>query len=180
MARFPTRIYLTGFMGSGKSTIGPLLAEALGYAFVDLDERIEAEAGRPIRGLFAEEGEAAFRALEARLLRASGAWTETVVALGGGALTFEANLQSARAQGAIVYLHTSVDELARRLRQDGTDRPLLLDDTGNLLSPDALRHRIETMLARREPFYRRAHHTIDATEGAPATITKTIIQTLNL
>lgn len=160
---FPTRIYLTGFMGSGKSTIGPLVAEVLDYRFLDLDAIIEVRAGQPIRTIFAEEGEAAFRAREAEALATTTRQEAVVVALGGGALASEANLKQARMHGVIVYLHVAPDVLAERLREGQAERPLLCDEAGRPLSPAALRSKIEAMLAVREAFYRRAHITIDAT-----------------
>lgn len=150
------RIYLTGFMGSGKSTVGPILANVLGYAFADLDEAIEARAGRSVPEIFAEEGEAAFRALEAAALRETASRDHLVVALGGGALTNKANLHWALTHGIVVYLQVSLDALVRRLLRARVERPLLLDDAGALLSEVALREKISAMLARREPFYRQA------------------------
>lgn len=160
---FPERIYLTGFMGSGKSTLGPPLAERLGYGFLDLDAAIEAEAGRPVQALFAEEGEAAFRALERACLQQTARRSGVVVALGGGALTFEENLHFARTHGAVVYLYVPPAELARRLARSRTPRPLLFGEDGRPLAGPALEARIADLLAHREAFYRRAHHTVDLT-----------------
>ena len=166
----PLRIYLTGFMGSGKSTVGPRLATALGYSFIDLDEAIEHRAGRPIRQLFAEEGEAAFRQLERELLRETTVREHLVVALGGGALTFEENLRLALGAGRVVYLRASADVLARRLRSGRAVRPLLLGDDGRPLSDADLRARIEAMLERRAPFYERAHLAVDAGRAPDVTV----------
>lgn len=161
MSDFERRIYLTGFMGSGKSTIGPILANVLGYGFVDLDETIAERAGKPVPRLFAEDGEAAFRALEATMLRETAGRDRVVVALGGGALTIEDNLQWALANGAVVYLKVSLDALIRRLRRGRSERPLLLDDAGRPLSTTALRAKVQALMDRREPFYARAHVVVD-------------------
>ena len=157
----PTRIFLTGFMGSGKSTIGPILANVLGYAFVDLDEAIARQAGRPVQRIFAEEGETAFRKLEREALRETGQREPIVVAVGGGALTFEENLQWALANGVVVYLYVSLDDLLGRLIHGRTVRPLLLDDTGEVMLEADLREKVTDMMARREPFYRQAHLIVE-------------------
>ncbi|AEN74386.1 Shikimate kinase [Rhodothermus marinus SG0.5JP17-172] len=163
-AAFPTRIYLTGFMGCGKSTIGPLLARRLGYTFLDLDALIERQAGRSIPEIFAEGGEAAFRALEREALRRTVALDACVIATGGGALVSDDNLAWALRNGRVVYLQVSADELARRLAPEATHRPLLQDRHHRPLQGAALRRRIAAMLARREPWYRQAHHVV-ATDG---------------
>ncbi len=161
MSNFERRIYLTGFMGSGKSTIGPILANVLGYDFVDLDAAVEERAAKPVSRIFAEEGQAAFRVLEATMLREAGARDKVVVALGGGALTVEDNLQWALANGAVVYLKVSLDALIRRLRRGRLVRPLLLDDTGRPLSTADLREKVKALMDRREPFYARAHIVVE-------------------
>ncbi|MEM1125999.1 MAG: shikimate kinase [Bacteroidota bacterium] len=159
----PTRIYLTGFMASGKSTVGPILANVLGYAHADLDARIEAQVGRPIPAYFAEAGEAAFRRAEAEALTATTREERLVVATGGGALTREANLALALAHGAVVYLYVEPERLARRLQRTAAQRPLLHGADGQPLPPEALRRRVFSLLEARAPFYERAHLTIDTT-----------------
>ena len=161
MTDFGSRIYLTGFMGSGKSTIGPILANVLGYDFVDLDEAVEERAGKPVPRIFAEDGEMVFRALEATMLRETVARNRVVVALGGGALTVEDNLQWALANGAVVYLKVSLDALIRRLRRGRAERPLLLDEAGRRLPTADLREKIQALMDRREPFYERAHVVVE-------------------
>jgi len=148
-------------MGSGKSTIGPILANVLGYAFVDLDQAIAEQARRPVQRIFAEEGEAAFRQLEREALRETGQREPIVVAVGGGALTFEENLQWALANGIIVYLYVSLDDLVGRLLHGRTVRPLLLDERGEVMPEEDLREKVAGMMARREPFYRQAHLTVE-------------------
>ncbi len=162
-------------MGCGKSTVGPLVAEALGYAFVDLDDVIEAQAGRPIRALFEAEGEAAFRRMERAALRATAQQERVVAALGGGALANEENLRWALRHGCVVYLKVSAETLARRLSRyvGSSDRPLLLDARGTPLSEADLRARIEEMLAERRPFYERADVIVEADappEGVPPAV----------
>jgi len=161
MSIFEGRVYITGFMGSGKSTIGPILANVLGYAFVDLDETIEARAGKPVQRIFSEEGEAAFRTLEAETLRETAAQERVVVALGGGALIHEDTLPWVLAHGVVVYLRVPLDELVQRLRRGRVVRPLLLDAAGRLLTTAALREKVGAMLDHRAPFYEQAHVVVD-------------------
>lgn len=160
MSAFPTRIYLTGFMGSGKSTIGPMVANVLGYAFVDLDEVIVQTIGQPIPEFFRTHGEAAFRRVEAAVLSETVDLVETVISLGGGALVSDANLRTVHELGLIVYLKWSAESLTRRLARS-TNRPMLHDEHGHVLKADALRQRIETLLAVREPFYEQADLVVE-------------------
>lgn len=158
------RIYLTGFMASGKSTVGPRLAGRLGLDFLDLDTVIEAQAGRSIPDIFEAGGEPAFRQREAEALRATAQQGGIVVALGGGALVDADNLAFAKAHGTVVYLRVPVDELVRRLEDQATERPLLQDETGTPLSVEAMRTRIASMLADRRRFYEQAHVAVDAAQ----------------
>lgn len=155
------RIYLTGFMGSGKSTAGAIVANVLGVAFEDLDDTIAAEAGRSVARLFEDEGEAAFRARERAALEATARHEAAVIAVGGGALAQPGSMAWARSQGLVVYLALSLDALAERLAHVSTPRPLLLGADGQRLGEQALRERIAGLLAAREPIYRRAHVTLD-------------------
>ena len=148
-------IYLAGFMGSGKSTIGPILANTLGYQFVDVDRQIEQERGKSVTSIFNEEGEAAFRAFEHSILEKVCDLDQVVVALGGGTVAYEENFQLLRSSGVIVYLQLSPEAAVRRMRNK-TDRPMLKDEKGNSLLPDALEQRIASLLSVREEFYNRA------------------------
>lgn len=152
-------------MGSGKSTLGPILANVLGYRFADLDARVAESAGRPVTQVFAEEGEAAFRAREAEALRATGREHRLVVATGGGALTREPNLSWALAHGTVAYLRASPDALVARLQRSRNVRPLLLDADGTRLTDAALRARIQALLEARRPFYEQAHVVVDVGAG---------------
>ncbi|PSQ80834.1 MAG: shikimate kinase [Bacteroidetes bacterium QS_8_68_15] len=162
-------IYLTGFMGSGKSTVGPLAAVRLGWRFLDLDELIAERAGRPIPAIFAAEGEAGFRRREAEALRAvSREERDAVVATGGGTLVQPENLKRARASGTVVYLRAPAAVLAERLADAAAERPLLQsEEDGTPLAGAALTRRIETLLAERRPCYERAHRTVDTAEASP-------------
>lgn len=151
-----TRVYLTGFMGSGKSKLGPLLAKRLGWAFVDLDRLIEKDSGLSVAELFSRFGQAHFRALERRTLEVLASRLEpSVVALGGGAYLDEGNRELLRRSGVTVWLDVPVGVLSTRLARK-SHRPLLLDYTGVTLQGEALRARVTELLEARRPVYEKA------------------------
>ncbi len=118
-------ISLVGLMGSGKTTIGRLLAARLRWPFVDLDEAIVARAGKPIPHVFEEDGECAFRALEGEALQAVAAsGRELVLATGGGAVMRAPNRQRLREAGQVIWLDAPPEVLAARIAGDA-NRPLL-------------------------------------------------------
>ena len=143
------RVYLVGFMGSGKSTVGRRLAARLSAPFVDLDEAFEAMAGETIRATFETRGEAWFRAREAELLRGTADLPAAVVALGGGTFVFPENAAFVRKHGIAVFLDVPFEDLAARLQGKSADRPLFR-------SMDEARHLFEA----RRPFYKMADLTI--------------------
>ena len=149
------RIYLVGFSGSGKSTIGPILGNTLGYAFVDLDQAIERASGSTVTELFRTEGEAAFRGREHQALARLALQPRLVVSFGGGALTHPPTLTLALESGVVVYLEASREEILNRLRKK-TDRPLLLGADGVPMDGEALLARITDLYAARESTYRQA------------------------
>lgn len=118
------RIYLVGFMGAGKSTVGRALGARLGIPFVDLDEAFEALSGGTIRRAFEERGEAWFREREAELLRGTEALPEAVVALGGGTFTFPENRSVVQRSGRSFFLDVPFDVIAARLGAKAANRPL--------------------------------------------------------
>ncbi len=153
-------IVLVGPMGSGKSTLGRALAARLGLDFIDVDERIVAEAGRSIAELFASEGEAGFRTRESRVLAQALGEAAAVVATGGGAVLDAANRAVMRAAGIVVYLQVDAAAQLARLADD-TSRPLLA-------APDRAQ-RLANLQAQREPLYRDAAHLLfDTTSLQPA------------
>lgn len=151
-------IFLIGFMGSGKTTVGRLLARRLGWTFADLDERIVRAAGMPVAEIFAREGEPAFRRRETEALRAAAAERRTVLATGGGAACRDENLQIMLASGRVVALDVSAGEAVRRTGR-ASGRPLLDGAADPVAAADAL-------LAGRQAFYARAHWRVD-TDGRP-------------
>ena len=120
------RIFLTGFMGSGKSTVGPILANSIGYSFVDLDRLIEQRNDKSVKRIFQEDGEQFFRGEELAVLEELATKDKMVVALGGGTLAEPEAFQSVNRSGILVYLKVPPEELLKRL-QHKTDRPLLMD-----------------------------------------------------
>jgi shikimate kinase/3-dehydroquinate synthase len=153
-------IYLSGMMGSGKSTVARAVAERAGAPFVDLDAEIERGAGKPIRELFAAEGEAAFRAREASALSTLLAdATPRVVALGGGALLHRAVRLRALDHGIVVTLTAPAAELARRVAKDD-GRPLL-NGHGDRAA------RLQEIWDARAAGYAEAHAVLDASRASP-------------
>ena len=119
-------IYLVGFMGSGKTTVGRLLARRLGWRFLDVDDAIEAAQGTTISAIFDTQGEAEFRRIEAEAIRAAVGEVAAVVALGGGAFTQPANRALIAGRGVSVWLDCPL-ELARARVLRATHRPLARD-----------------------------------------------------
>jgi len=117
-------VYLTGFMGAGKSSVGRLLSERLNLPFVDLDAQIESQAGCSIREIFSSRGETAFRQLESEALRASTRLGDAVVATGGGVVTRSQNIDTMREAGEVVWLNPGYETLMARLSSsDLSERP---------------------------------------------------------
>ena len=136
------RIYLTGFMGSGKSSVAPRLARGLGYTALDLDDAVVRTTGLSIPALFDLYGEDRFRMEEREALLATGGQTGLVVSLGGGVIAREDNLDWLLANGTLVYLRGTAAFLASRLAQSRRNRPLLFDEQGEQLEDAALRDRV--------------------------------------
>jgi 3-dehydroquinate synthase len=151
-------IILTGFMGTGKTSAGRLVAERLGWRFVDLDERIAAAARKPIPAIFAEDGEAKFRDLETAACRALIGERHVVVATGGGAVLRAANREALGAAGIVICLEAAPDAIFARVGAH-TGRPMLGAETG----PEDRRARIAALLEQRGPAYALAPHHIDTT-----------------
>jgi shikimate kinase len=169
----PSRVYLTGFMGSGKSTVAPLLARLLGFRSTDLDARIERGRGKTVTEIFSTGGEEEFRLLEREALLETAGMENVVVSLGGGTLGFGKNELFVRSAGTLVYLRVDFETLWSRVR-DKEDRPLLAGPGGS----GQMRRRLEELFAVREPWYNRADLVIDAGDRPPETVAELIAAAL--
>jgi shikimate kinase len=148
-------IILTGFMATGKSSVGRRLAVRLGYEFLDLDPLIEAKAGMPIPQIFATQGEAIFREMEARMVERAAGRTGCVVATGGGAIVTSRNLETLKRSGVVIALTASPEVILSRIGGDD-DRPMLRGGEK--------RERIRLLLKERAPAYARADLIVDTSD----------------
>ena len=146
------RIVLTGFMGSGKTTVGPLIAAKLGWTFVDADDVIEAEAGMPIAEIFKRFGEAAFRSREHATIKRLAGEDALVLALGGGAIETEATRDLLLRSPGTLLVHLEVKLATTLARCSGTEhtRPVLADQAN-----------LAARYERRLPLYRTAHVSVE-------------------
>lgn len=122
------KIYVIGFMGAGKTTVGQEASRRLGVPFFDLDELIEAAEGMPVREIFAEKGEPHFRRRESDLLRSTQHLEHGVIATGGGTFTFEENIQFVLAHGVSVYLQAPLSLVMKRAGIRAAERPMFRDE----------------------------------------------------
>lgn len=166
-------ILLIGFMCSGKSTVGKVLAPMLGLPFVDLDRVIEQRVG-PVTPFFQREGEEAFRAVEHDVLVELLKGPPCVLSSGGGTPCEGENLALMKAAGTVVWLDVPLADLMPRIERAGRDRPLLFG-----LSGDELRNRVEELLAAREAVYAEAHMIVQA-GASPTVVAERIVRALEL
>jgi shikimate kinase len=152
-ARHLVNLALIGFMGTGKSSVGRLVADQLRFEFLDTDDLIETRAGKKIGEIFTQDGEAVFRELECRLVEELGARTRTIISTGGGLPVNPANLNQLKQHSLVVCLWASPEKILERVREQ-SHRPLLHD-------PDPL-GKIRTLLAAREPAYKQADVLLDS------------------
>src|SRR5438046_168741 len=157
-------------MGTGKSTVGRLLAARLDRPFVDLDDRIVADAGATIPEIFAGEGEAGFRKREAAMIARVAGEGPLVVAIGGGAPAHGDNMDRLLAAGGVVCLTASIDEILARVG-DGESRPLLAGKTDR-------RGIVERLLHARAASYARAHYVLDTTSRPPSKVVTDVLGAL--
>ena len=155
ISNLPELIFLSGFMGAGKSLIGKKLAEKLESPFLDLDDKIEEKAGQSIPEIFETSGEADFRTLERRALLEVIREFEGVVALGGGSLQNQHMLDHIKLNGLLVFIETPISVILNRISGD-RQRPLLLDEEGNPKSREQLRQDLEALYDERRSLYEQA------------------------
>ena len=159
----PTRVVLVGFMGSGKTSVGRVLARKLRYRFEDMDRRIEERTGRTIADIFRDGGEEAFREMELEEARALVSLSKRVVATGGGAFARPATRALLQEGALTVWLRCDLERVLARAPADGS-RPL----AGN-------RDIMRALLAEREPSYRMADVAVDASAGTPREVADRIV-----
>jgi shikimate kinase len=152
----PKKIWLVGFMGSGKTTVGRILARRLALPFFDLDAEIEAASSMPVRAIFETEGEAEFRRRERAYVEGSLAIPEGVFAAGGGTFVAEANRRAILREGVSIFLDVPFEVLVSRVPAKA-DRPLFGDAA-----------QARRLLEERRPFYRMATISISLTGGESA------------
>ncbi|MEB3333870.1 MAG: shikimate kinase [Cyanobacteriota bacterium] len=162
-------LYLVGMMGVGKSAVGPPLAQALGYRFLDADAVLEQAVGRPIPQIFAEDGEAQFRDMESAVLDQLAQWHSLVVATGGGVVTRPVNWGHLR-QGVVIWLDAPEDVVLERLRADPTARPLLAE-------PDPA-GRLRHLLGERRPLYAQADLHVEQSRESPEAVATRVLEAL--
>jgi shikimate kinase len=149
-------VFLIGFMGAGKTSVGRMTAQRLRWKFCDLDRMVEHRAGKPISAIFSEQGEAGFRKLESAVLQdvlkeAEASGDSRIVALGGGAFVQPENEKAIANAGAItILLEAPLEELQRRCAQDNVDRPLARDA-----------ERFAELFQQRRGAYRKAQHHVN-------------------
>ncbi len=158
-------IYILGFMGCGKSTVGTLLAQELGWPFIDLDATIEAGQGTSVREIFDRAGEAFFREIERAALEEVSKTEPAVIALGGGTFVQEPNVDFIRqVGGTTVWLDCPLDELIRRC-EGKSDRPLFRDPLS-----------FAQLFEQRLPFYHLADYRVSTEGRSPREVVDQILQ----
>lgn len=155
-------LVLTGFMGTGKTSLGKLLAEKLGRCFVDLDQKIEKDTGLSVPKIFELYGEKYFRELEKKAVKEVSQRRNLVIATGGGTVKDEENIRMLKSSGMIICLTTEPEEIFRRTERRG-ERPVLDNGEDRLAT-------IKKLLAERQKFYAQADYTVDTTEWSPLQI----------
>jgi shikimate kinase len=168
-------VALIGYRGTGKTTVAQFLARRLTWDWIDADVEVELAAGKSIAAIFAEEGEKAFRDLEASIVPKLCLLKDSVLALGGGAILREDNRAALKKCQAVVWLRASAEVLVQRISADAMTagrRPNLTNHDG--------RTEIEVLLAQREPFYRGcATLEVDTENKEPAVIADEIFAAVN-
>ncbi len=163
--RQPANLALIGFMGTGKTSVGRLLAEQLHFQFLDTDEMIQSRTGRTIADIFAQEGETTFRQLEHQVLQDLATRKKTVISTGGGLPTNAENLAALKAFALVVCLWASPEKIWERVKNQ-SHRPLL--QTGDP------QKKIREMLELRAPFYRQADVLVNTDARSPRAVAQQV------
>ncbi len=152
-------VYLTGFMGAGKSTIGPILANTIGWDYFDIDIEIENNIKRKIVDIFESEGEEYFREIERETIKNLSKGNNLIISLGGGAIAYRDNIDYIKQNGAIIYLKVSSAVVFERLKAK-KDRPLLLPGKSENESKQSYINNVDRLIKSREVFYNQADYII--------------------
>ena len=166
-----TSVALIGFMGTGKTVVGKVLAEKLGREFIELDNMIESKAGKNISDIFKKDGEIAFRELEIETIKTIAGRKNVIVACGGGLVLNKINIDRLKKECIIVYLTASFGTILKRTSDDAGKRPLLaVPDRG---------HQIKELLKFRRPYYRNsADIIINTSKMSIDTVVRRILEEL--
>ncbi|MCP4653251.1 MAG: shikimate kinase [Candidatus Omnitrophica bacterium] len=163
-------IYLVGFMGTGKTYVGKIIANRLGRSFVEMDETIEKQQNRKIVDIFAKDGQAHFRALENKLLNELAEKNNLIVSCGGGVICNDENIKLLKKSGVVFNLHSSAQKVYDRTKMHKT-RPILNVD-------DPL-SRIKELMAERAKYYNQADYTVLSEDQTPQEVAENIINLLD-
>ncbi|MCQ2202832.1 MAG: shikimate kinase [Bacteroidales bacterium] len=166
------RVFLVGFMGSGKSTIGKYIANDMKWEFIDMDNYFEKKHNCTIKEYFAKYGEDQFRVAENEVVKELSTAENAVIATGGGAPCYYDNMDIMNSAGATIYINVEPEDLANRLSKAKSKRPLLADK-----SDEELLDYIKSKLGEREEHYRKAKMVVDG-EHMPFSAYKTLIEML--
>ena len=166
-----TRIFLTGYMGAGKTTLGRALAAEMGIPFIDLDHYIEKRHCKTIAQLFAEKGEEGFREIERRMLHEVGEFEDVIISTGGGTPCFFDNIEYMNSQGTTVYLDVPVERLFIRLSIARSKRPLIKEK-----NDEELMAFIIEQLEKRAPHYSKAQYSFKADKVEDVTQVKASVE----
>lgn len=150
------RIYLVGFMGSGKSYWGKLWAKKKGCIFIDIDECIEKTEGQSIEMIFEKKGEAYFRQIESSVLRSTMEYDDCIIACGGGTPCFDDNMNWMNSNGTTIFLQSTASQLLQNILLETDKRPLIKN-----IDQHELLNYIEQKLSERIEYYKMASMTID-------------------
>lgn len=168
------RIYLIGYMYSGKTTVGRKLADALGYDFLDLDQAIETRYHTTLPLFFKRYGEPMFRQVEMQMLHATDQMDNVVISTGGGTPCFGDNMQWINTNGISIYLRLTEESICQRMECSRKCRPTVM-----ALPPEERKQFIHDQLSARLPIYQQARHTIVADGMDTKDIISTILQAIN-
>jgi len=164
-------IALIGFMGTGKSSVGQIVAHQLHFTLLDTDQVIEARAGKTISDIFTQDGEPAFRAMEKKIVAELATRKKTVISTGGGLPVNPDNLADRKSHSLVVCLWASAEKIWERVRTQ-THRPLLLE-------PDPMA-KIKKLLEQREPFYRQADVLLNCEQRSPREVAQHVAHQFRL